>query len=242
MTSSLDHPPLPFPWDIRRSLSVDLNERFDTSLFDEMDDWKVVASLRRCRNVIEETKSIKCIADVSSFQDFLIAGLHSSNSVVQFECNELFFEIRGCFKSVADPHDNSGFLTTDLSDVDLFYQACHFVGAVLLNDAMSMSFHWQMDCLHRFEKTNQMLSRITSDPRLLTKQDQSDLYMTPLAVMLGMILSVYRGCDFQSALTEALKVDLDLNHLILTTQVNPAFFLCHTSISPNTDAPSSRWI
>ncbi|KAK2944386.1 hypothetical protein BLNAU_20688 [Blattamonas nauphoetae] len=289
--------PLPtsFPWIIRPSFkseseqdtdfqpdhqSVDLNEKFHTSLFDDTDDAKVVAALRRCCAVVKATQTTKCIANVNTFRNFLIAGLHSSNPVIQYECHNLFFEISYFFPKFDDPRqsrfsslrmafrdgtfwekmtllwlwfrwlqfrakngdqryvnesdfDFSGFLATDLSDVRLFYLACNFVGAILLDKAVSMSIEWQMDFVHQFERRNRMLSRISSDPMLFSKQDQSALYLTPLATMLGSFLSVYCGCDFPPALTDIVATDSDPTlHRMLSNFVNPIFFLSHSSIDP----------
>ncbi|KAK2943959.1 hypothetical protein BLNAU_21105 [Blattamonas nauphoetae] len=287
-------PPKSFPWNIRPSfesdsehddlgqtfdLFVDLNEKFDTSLFCDTDDAQLVAALRRCRAVIEETKLTKCISDVSSFRSLLMTGFRSSNSAVQFECHNLFFEISDCLQKVDDPHegrfvglqsafrdgelwekmallrlwgrwlnfkakkgfrrfvkesefDFSGFLASDMRDIRLFFRACQFVGSAIFNEAMSMSLRWQLDFVHQFEKKNQILLRVSRDPRLFVKQNPSRLYMTPLATMLGSYLSILRGCDYPSALTELIATDLDTSQLRLSLLVNPALFLNHTSIAP----------
>ncbi|KAK2943492.1 hypothetical protein BLNAU_21599 [Blattamonas nauphoetae] len=87
------------------SLSVDLHEKFHTSLFDETDDTKLVAALRRCHAVVEATKSTKCISDVHTFRSLLLAGLHSPHTIVQFECFDLFFELEDYIPTVNDPRD-----------------------------------------------------------------------------------------------------------------------------------------
>ncbi|KAK2955381.1 hypothetical protein BLNAU_9609 [Blattamonas nauphoetae] len=109
-----------FPWDNRPSHTsdteldallqlppskVDQNEKFDISLFDEADDAKIVASLRRCRAVVESTQSTKCIVDIDTFREFLIAGLSSTNLIVQKECYYLFFAIGEHLTTVDDPRD-----------------------------------------------------------------------------------------------------------------------------------------
>ncbi|KAK2954021.1 hypothetical protein BLNAU_10984 [Blattamonas nauphoetae] len=288
------HPPS-FPWDTRPLFVsesfldvfhqptppfVDQNQKFDISLFDEADDAKVVASLRRCRNLVKTTKSTNCIVDIHTFRPFLIFGLHSSNSVIQFECGGLFFEIRKYFQTVEDPwegqfaslrmafrdgrhwekmallglwiqwlegrsesvrpqivnasdFDFHGFLTTEMSNVTLFYMACRFIGGLLCNDAISMSFQWQMDFLHQFEKTNRMLSRISTAPRLFSKNDKSGLYSVPLAIILGSFLSIFRGCDFPSTLTYHITTDQDSSQYFIRRNLNPAYFLNHTSIVPS---------
>ncbi|KAK2941145.1 hypothetical protein BLNAU_23939 [Blattamonas nauphoetae] len=285
--------PTSFPWDLRPSdisesvvdvsfqphpLFVNVNEKFNISLLDDTDDLNLLTSLRRCRGVIDSTRSTKCIPDVHNFRTRLISGLHSSNPELQFECYHLFCEIGDCLHIVDDPHhscfstlrtafrdgtywekrallrlwirwvnfraqngdrqylkvfdfDFVGFQTTDLSEVKLFNQACEFFGTIFLNDAMLMPFPWQLDFLHQFEKTNRMLSRIANDPRLNSGQIQPDLYITPLAVMLGSVLSVFRGCDFPSALTEVITSDLAICPQKLPKIVNPTSFLNHTSIT-----------
>ncbi|KAK2949920.1 hypothetical protein BLNAU_15149 [Blattamonas nauphoetae] len=286
--------PISFPWTIRPSFyleseldpllqpfpqSVDLHEKFDTSLFSDTDDVRVVAALRRCRAVVIATKSTKCVSNIHSFQKLLIAGLHSSNHTVKFECFNLFCGIINCLQTNDDPRDVrfaslrtafcdgehwekmalirlwvgwlefrykngdqrfvnesdfdfSGFLSTELNDVQLLLGACCFVGTLFLNEAMSMSFRWQLDFLQQFEEKNQMLSRIASDPRLLSRQEPFNSELTPITIKLGTTLSITRGCDFPLALTEIITTDSDTNLQQLSFRVNPAFFLNHTSINP----------
>ncbi|KAK2947035.1 hypothetical protein BLNAU_18037 [Blattamonas nauphoetae] len=287
-------PPKSFPWIIRPALEsdskldedfqpipliVDLNEKFHSSLFDDTDDRKVVAALRRCSAVVQATKSTKCIVDVNAFENSLISGLHSSNPTVQYECYHLFCESGVFHQKFYDPRerrfqtlrtafyddnywarmallwlwagwvhfqteigktsfvketdfDFSGFLAADLSDIQLFFRACHFVGTIILNDVLTMSFQWQMDFLHKFEKRNQMLSRIASDPRLFSKQVGLDLYMVPLAARLGPLLSVFRGCDFPSALTDLVAIESNLRIPNMPLRLKPAIYLNNTSIAP----------
>ncbi|KAK2953898.1 putative CAMK/CDPK protein kinase [Blattamonas nauphoetae] len=113
--------PTSFSWNIRPSFTpeseldayvqpspqfFDQSERFDNSLFDETDDWKVVASLRRCHAVLDATQSTKCIANVGSFRSFLISGLHSSNPVIQLECYNMFFDIGTILGIADDPREH----------------------------------------------------------------------------------------------------------------------------------------
>ncbi|KAK2951538.1 hypothetical protein BLNAU_13560 [Blattamonas nauphoetae] len=84
---------------------VDRNEKFDISLFDETDDAKVVASLRRCYAVVKATQSTECIADVDTFRTSLISALHSTNSVIQIECSNLFFTTGVVLQIFDDPRE-----------------------------------------------------------------------------------------------------------------------------------------
>ncbi|KAK2955708.1 hypothetical protein BLNAU_9398 [Blattamonas nauphoetae] len=287
--------PTAFPWDFRQSYTseseedalhqppprfIDHNETFDISLFDETDDVKVVASLRRCHAVLEATQATKCIVDIDTFRTSLVSGLRSSNLVVQMECHNLFFEIAILLQTVDDPRDSQflsfqrafrdgiyfemmailhlwmrwfpfrarsgqgqmmvekdfdfdGFLAADLRDRQLFDEACDFVLRIIMSDATVMSLRWKMDFLLSFEKRHQMMLRISSDPNPSSKQGRSTRFLSQLAIPLGSYLSVYRGCDFPSALTELISFDLDSFPHQLPCIVSPAFFLNHTSIAPN---------
>ncbi|KAK2955130.1 hypothetical protein BLNAU_9859 [Blattamonas nauphoetae] len=85
---------------------VDLNEKFDESLFDETDDMKVATSLYRCLNVVGRTKSTECILNLHTFRTFLISGLHSSNVFIQVFCYLLFFDIGDLLPTVDDPREH----------------------------------------------------------------------------------------------------------------------------------------
>ncbi|KAK2946815.1 hypothetical protein BLNAU_18273 [Blattamonas nauphoetae] len=287
-------PPPSFPWSIPRSFKseseldahiqptphfVDQNEKFDTSVFDETDDMSLVASLRRCRVVVETTHSTQCIVDVDTFRTLLVSGLHSSNLTVQFECCDLFLEIRQLRPIADDPrerrlqslqkafrdgtfwekmtllilwglwYDNKaqkghrqmmvesdfdfdGFLSADLSDTNLFDTACIFVGKVIYSAEVLMSHRWKMDFLLSFEKRHRMMSRLSSDPSPSSGQKRSSLFLSPAAAGLGLLLSVFRGYCFPSALTELITTDLDPNPTTYSRGVNPAYFFNHTSIAP----------
>ncbi|KAK2955428.1 hypothetical protein BLNAU_9656 [Blattamonas nauphoetae] len=252
---------------------------FDISLFDEADDQKVVASLRRCHAVLEATQSTDCIVDVGTFRTFLISGLHSSNFVVQMECHYIFFDIADFLPTVDDPRDSKfqslrsafrdgsyyelisllelwvrwfdnndrdrhghvmvesdfdfdGLLNADLSDKIIFDYACDFVGRIITNNAVLMLQPWRLDFLHSFEKRHQMMSRLSSDPSPSSKLKRSTHYLSPLALTLGSLLSVFRGCDFPSTLTELITTDLDSSNLRASQTIFPAFFLNYTSIDP----------
>ncbi|KAK2950187.1 hypothetical protein BLNAU_14873 [Blattamonas nauphoetae] len=280
------HHPTSFTWDIRQSIRfesalvgsrhlkpqlIDQNERFDTSLFAETDDHKLVASLIRCRDVVKATKSTKCIVDVHNFRSFVFAGLTSSNSAIQLECFNLFRQIGDLLPTVDDPrstrfvslrtafydgtnvekdalfqlwerwlsfrHDEgqkqimnetdfdfNAFLTTDLSNKTHFLDACCFVWMIYYEPGVSMSFQWKLDFLAQFEKRHKMMLRVSRLSRI-------DLIC--FTVHLGSVLSVFRGCDFPSPLTEPIAANSDPIRLQLSRTMNPAFFLCHTSIAPN---------
>ncbi|KAK2960700.1 hypothetical protein BLNAU_4355 [Blattamonas nauphoetae] len=89
-----------------------------------------------------------------------------------------------------------------------------------------------MDFLHSFEKRNQMMSRLSNDSSLSSELGGSGLNVTPLKIILCSFLSVFCGCTFPSALTELITIDLDSSPLKMYRQVNPAFYLNHTSIDP----------
>ncbi|KAK2955651.1 hypothetical protein BLNAU_9341 [Blattamonas nauphoetae] len=287
-------PPTSFPWNVRPSIKseseldsyfqptpqfIDQNEQFGPSLFDETDDSKIVASLRRCHAVLKTTQSTQYIVDLDTFRTFLISGLHSSNLAIQFECYQLFFALADLLPTVDDPRDSkfaslrrafsdgtveeqitllrmwmrwlsfqsrSGqgqmmnvsdfdfatFLAADLSDIRLFDFVCDFVGRLFINNVVSMSFGWRMDFLLSFEKRHQMMSRLSSDQCQSSYQKRSQHFLSPLALFLGSLLSVYRGCTFPSALTELVTIDLGSYPPKKSQGVNPAFFLNHTSINP----------
>ncbi|KAK2955378.1 hypothetical protein BLNAU_9606 [Blattamonas nauphoetae] len=283
-----------FPWDSRPSFMsesdrdahyqpfprfIDENEKFDISLFDKTDDVKVVASLHRCLEVVQATKSAECIVNIDTFRTFLISGLHSSNFILQMQCHCLFSELGRFQPTVDDPRDSqfhglreafidgtfwekitllhlwwtwlltsdgdrpgqmmvesdfefAAFLATDLSDTKLFDFACHFVDCLFLSQAVSMTLRWKLDFLLSFEKRHQMMSRLTNDQNPYSQQKRSDLFLSPLAITFGSLLSVFRGCDFTSALTEHITNISDPIPPHISVIVNAAFFLNHTSIDP----------
>ncbi|KAK2945001.1 hypothetical protein BLNAU_20078 [Blattamonas nauphoetae] len=133
---------------------------------------------------------------------------------------------------VESDFDFDGFLATDLSDTAFFDQSCDFVERVFLSNAVSMPFQWKLDFLLSFEKRHQMMSRLSSDPSQSSDQKRSSNFLSPLATKLGSFLSVFRGCDFPSALTEAIITDLDSSPHKFVKRVNSAYFLNHTSINP----------
>ncbi|KAK2953807.1 hypothetical protein BLNAU_11210 [Blattamonas nauphoetae] len=119
-----------------------------------------------------------------------------------------------------------------MSSSQLFDTACLFVWRVLLSNVGWMSEHWKMDFLLQFERRNQMISKLSSDPSSLLRPEQSEHFRSPIATTLGSILSVFRGFDFPTVLTELIRTDLDPNPKKFSHWVNPAFFLNHTFIAP----------
>ncbi|KAK2944997.1 hypothetical protein BLNAU_20074 [Blattamonas nauphoetae] len=258
---------------------VDQNEKFDISLFDQSDDVKVVASLRRCHAVLEATNSTECMVDIDTFRTSLVSGLHSSNFAIQMECQRLFFRSAELLHIADDPFntkfqnlhkafrdgticekiallhlwmrwfqftamgghgrmmvesdfDFDGFLAADLGITLLFDEACCFVERIVIIKTVSMSFRWKLYFLHSFEKRHQMMLRLSSDQSPSSKQERPSNFMSPFAITLGSFLSVFRGCDFPSALTELITTVLDQIPHMMSPQVNPAYFLNHTSINP----------
>ncbi|KAK2948013.1 hypothetical protein BLNAU_17049 [Blattamonas nauphoetae] len=120
----------------------------------------------------------------------------------------------------------------DLSDVLLFDEACYFMERIITSDVVSMSFRWKLDYLLSFEKRHQMMSRLSSDPSPSSIQVRSKHYLSPLAITFGSLLSIFRGCDYPSALKELITVDFDSSPHNMSDQLNPAFFLNHTSHTP----------
>ncbi|KAK2954530.1 hypothetical protein BLNAU_10550 [Blattamonas nauphoetae] len=287
------HRPTPFPWDVNPSFDpeseldaryqptsqiVDLNEKFDVSLFAETDDRKIVASLRRCGEVVEATQSADCIVDIPAFRTLLISGINSSNYAIQQKCFFLFIDTEIGLQRFDDPREDrfkilrtafrdnmyfgqllilrlwvrwfffkvlhtygekmkesdfdfKGFLAADLSDPSLFDQACRFVASVFLTDSVSMNEEWRINFLHLFEMKHQMMSRLSSDPILYSLERPSSLYLTPFAITLGSFLSIHRGCDFPSALTEFITIDQTFSPHRNPDMLTPAYFLSHTSIA-----------
>ncbi|KAK2955424.1 hypothetical protein BLNAU_9652 [Blattamonas nauphoetae] len=133
---------------------------------------------------------------------------------------------------VESDFDFDGFLAADLSDIQFFDDVCDFVCRLIISNATSMSQRWKLDFLLSFEKRHQMMSRLSSDPSPSSKLERSIHYLSPLALTLGSLLSVFRGCDFPSALTELIINHLGTGRLEFLNQVNPAFFLNFTSIDP----------
>ncbi|KAK2956354.1 hypothetical protein BLNAU_8721 [Blattamonas nauphoetae] len=258
---------------------VDENEKFDVSLFDEADDQRVVAALRRCHTVLEATKSTECIVNLDTFRTFLVAGLHSSNFAIQMECYRLFFRSAELHWTADDPFnskfqnlhkafrdgtiwekiallhlwmrwfdfgdrdehgqmmvesdfDFDGFLAADLAITPLFDEACCFVERIVVLKKVSMTPKWKLDFLLSFEKRHQMMSRLTNEPSPSSKLERPKFFLSQFAITLGSFLSVFRGCDFPSALTEVIASDLDSSRQEFMNRVSPTFFLNHTSINP----------
>ncbi|KAK2951770.1 hypothetical protein BLNAU_13263 [Blattamonas nauphoetae] len=287
-------PQTSYPWNIRQSRPsfsdedapfqpsprfVDQNEKFSVSLFDETDDAKLLASLRRCRAVVEATNSTDCIPDIHTFRSHLIAGLHSSNPLNIYECSFLFFILADFLPTADDPRDSqflslqkafrdgsywekvtllnlwgrwfsrdgsrsgkrmketdfdfNGLLNADLTDTHLFDVACSFVGHLITRNVASMPQSWLLDFLLQFEKRHQMMVRLTGAPSTFSDRKRSRHFLSQLSTSLGSLLSLFCGCDFPSALTEHITTDLSSSPHPLSLQVNPAYFLSHTSIAPN---------
>ncbi|KAK2955064.1 hypothetical protein BLNAU_9995 [Blattamonas nauphoetae] len=251
---------------------VDGNKRFDVSLFDEKDDHKLVASLRRCYAIVAATNSKDCILDYKSFRRKLLSALHSPNAAVGIESIGLFFKIGECLREPDDPRgtefmslrtafidgtfwekmalltlwvrwldfrvmngkaltmtetdfDFGGLLAADLSDTRLFDRACMFVLRIVLFDALSMSHQWRMDFLVQFEKNHGMMSRLTCVPSPSSRHNQSEHLLSPRATILGSFLSLTRGFDFASALTELITIDLESSPHTFSDWMNPATLL-----------------
>ncbi|KAK2945529.1 hypothetical protein BLNAU_19553 [Blattamonas nauphoetae] len=129
--------------------------------------------------------------------------------------------------------DFEGFLDADLRDTSLINSSCYFVVFFFVSDQVSMSQRWKLDFLLKFEKRHRMMSRLFRNSNLLSRQEQSGHNLRTLSITLGSLLSIFRGCDFPSTLTELIAADEDPNSYTLSNSVYPAFFLNHTSIAPN---------
>ncbi|KAK2963576.1 hypothetical protein BLNAU_1619 [Blattamonas nauphoetae] len=125
-----------------------------------------------------------------------------------------------------------GFLAAEMSDIQLFDQACVFLERIFFCEAVSMPVQKRLDVVLRFERRNQMMSRLASYTTLVSDEKQSQHFQSPLAIILGSVLSVFCGCDFPSPLTELLAIDLESSPHQFSRVLNPAFFLNHTSIAP----------
>ncbi|KAK2954938.1 hypothetical protein BLNAU_10078 [Blattamonas nauphoetae] len=84
-------PPRPALYDVElhssalsaSSLELDLNERFDISLFDEEDDVILLQTLHRCYQCCRATKGINCIVDPLTFLERLVSTLSSRNRFIR---------------------------------------------------------------------------------------------------------------------------------------------------------------
>ncbi|KAK2947523.1 hypothetical protein BLNAU_17543 [Blattamonas nauphoetae] len=63
--------------------SLDLTERFHTSLFDEIDNETLIRSLLRCRSILERVRIDMCIVDIPQFLDRTVSLLSNSNALVR---------------------------------------------------------------------------------------------------------------------------------------------------------------
>ncbi|KAK2947589.1 hypothetical protein BLNAU_17494 [Blattamonas nauphoetae] len=223
---------------------IDENETFTVSLFDETDDVKLMTSLNRCLAVVKATKSAKCIDDIDTFRTRLLAGVYSSNLAVQSHCHRLFFQFGDILRIVDDPHDDRFVgLRTAIIDgstvekntlLEVWGRWLEFMYQCRNGQMMSKS-----DFNFRAFLAADMSSHVQQrglDVRALEgglpAAEQSEHYRSPFATTLGSILSVFRGFDFPTVLTELIRTDLDPNPKKFSHWVNPAFFLNHTSIAP----------
>ncbi|KAK2962200.1 hypothetical protein BLNAU_2860 [Blattamonas nauphoetae] len=62
---------------------TDPNKKFDSSIFAETDDDKVVLSLRQCLMVLDPNKSSDYITDLPDFLNHLLLALHSHHTLVR---------------------------------------------------------------------------------------------------------------------------------------------------------------
>ncbi|KAK2954229.1 hypothetical protein BLNAU_10884 [Blattamonas nauphoetae] len=244
-------PPTSFPWNIRPSFpsksffdsverplspDFDLDETFGTSLFDETDDQTVVESLRRCRAVVRATQSTECIGDVHTFRTLLIAGLHSSNFYIVFECCVLFFALADLLPTVDDPRDSQfQSLRTAFSDGTVGQKL------VLLHLWVRWLDNKDRDRLGRKMAVSDfdfdgILTTDLSDPDLFNKACffidkilDSDVVSMSVQWRLDFLLSFEKRHQMMSQL---ITTDLDFSPHKLSSQVNPFFYLSHTSIAP----------
>ncbi|KAK2961643.1 hypothetical protein BLNAU_3441 [Blattamonas nauphoetae] len=131
----------------------------------------------------------------------------------------------------ASGFDFDGLLQADLTDPHLFDQTFLLIGNVITSDLVSMQQQWKVDFLLSFEKMHRMMSRLSSNPKVLLRHERSARDLRPLATDLGSLLSVFRGRDFPSALNDLITTDWDTIPHTLSFRVNPVFFLCHTSVA-----------
>ncbi|KAK2953576.1 hypothetical protein BLNAU_11440 [Blattamonas nauphoetae] len=165
-----------------------------------------------------------------AFQD----GTHSEQmALLQLWEGWFFRDEKGQARTMRESDfDFGGLLTADLSESQLFEQACLFVASVLTTDVLTVSFQWKMDFLLRFEKRHKMISRLSTALSRLKKQTQSKHLFTLIVTALGSFLSLFCGCDFSSVVTELTTTDSDSSRHKFTQTVNPAYFLGNTSIAP----------
>ncbi|KAK2948995.1 hypothetical protein BLNAU_16101 [Blattamonas nauphoetae] len=69
---------------------VNLNEKFDSSLFDEPDNEKLVRSLMRCLSVCQLVRVEECIRDYPEFVDRCVSVLHTTDPHVRSATFRLF--------------------------------------------------------------------------------------------------------------------------------------------------------
>ncbi|KAK2946032.1 hypothetical protein BLNAU_19043 [Blattamonas nauphoetae] len=70
--------------------NIDQTERFDSSLFDEADNEKLVRSQIRCQSVCELVGAENCIRDLPNFVDRLVSVLGASESLIREAAFRLF--------------------------------------------------------------------------------------------------------------------------------------------------------
>ncbi|KAK2955499.1 hypothetical protein BLNAU_9546 [Blattamonas nauphoetae] len=72
---------------------VNPNERFHSSLFDEVDNEKLARSLVHCASVCQQVGAEKCIIDIPKFMDRTISALGTSDSFLRSAAFSLFSDL-----------------------------------------------------------------------------------------------------------------------------------------------------
>ncbi|KAK2951248.1 hypothetical protein BLNAU_13864 [Blattamonas nauphoetae] len=132
---------------------------------------------------------------------------------------------------VAD-FDFDGFMAADMTDTQLFDEACQFVIVLISSNNASITEQWKSDFILQFEKKNRMLDRLAGRQGPWTNERKSTLTRTTTHIYIAEMMSVFHGFAFPSELAELITIDLNSSPHRYERFINPAVFLNHTSIAP----------
>ncbi|KAK2955903.1 hypothetical protein BLNAU_9063 [Blattamonas nauphoetae] len=125
-----------------------------------------------------------------------------------------------------------GFMTTDMTDGQLFDEACRFILVLFSSTNASMTGQWKLNFILQFEQRHCMMDRLADKPGTRLGGLKSNLHLAIEHIYIAEVMSLYHGYDFPSELTQLITIDLTNNPHLFSPAPNPALFLNHTSIAP----------
>ncbi|KAK2954951.1 hypothetical protein BLNAU_10091 [Blattamonas nauphoetae] len=246
------------------SLELDLNERFDISLFDEEDDDILLQTLHRCYQCCRATECIDCIVNPLTFLERLVLTLSSRNRFIRRGSTFLvdrilsyvdfidprdaqFRSLRYSFRdgereeqstllNLWSDFDFDGFVSTDLSDPLLFDLSIMFRLLTFQNEKnCSLDKRTTLDIILQFEQRNNALARI-SMLAVEGMENQTSRSFKMSHVAFALILAVYHKITFPWNLLEAIvNGPMAEKTTSFDIAMLPSFCVHHSSVDPRWD-------